>query len=75
MLGFSSLEDAYKQPERKVGKPFSSYYKAVARPDGQFDLYNFNGCVKTGEPKVVSYSTVKSLRKDNGCTVEGAWVG
>lgn len=79
MLGFSKLDDAYKKElirdtiQKETYKP---YYKAVARKDGQFDLYPYKDGYRDGEPTIVDYSTVKSLRKDNTCvSVEGAWVG
>jgi len=72
MLGFSKLDDAYKKElirdtiHKKTCEP---YYKAVA-------LYPYKDGYRDGEPTVVSYSTVKSLRKDNTCvSVEDAWVG
>lgn len=77
-LNFSKIDSAYNNTilnkiEQKKG--VVTYYKAVARKDGRFDLYSYIDGVICNVPNIVSYQTVKSLNKDNMVTIEGAWLG
>ena len=80
MLGFSDLDDAYKfkcletnVDENKKG--IVTYYKAVARNDGRFDLYSYIDGIISEKSVIVPHSYVKSLNKDNMVSIEGAWIG
>jgi hypothetical protein len=78
MLSFSKLDKAYKIEnvigEKVLEKESSPYYKAIARKDGKFDLYTYKDGKLNDKSITVEYSTVKSLRKDNSVSVQGAWL-
>jgi hypothetical protein len=74
MLKYSNIEEAYTNAKPK-STSVCEYYRAVSRDDGKFDLYTYIDGKRTGSSKIVEYGIVKSLRKDNAVTVEGAWVG
>lgn len=75
-LGFSNIdENGLILPPREKEKGLVTYYKAVARGDGRFDLYSYIDGEWCNNPTIVPYQTVKSLNKDNMVTVEGAWLG